>query len=317
MHSIYPAAPADESAQWNLGPVIQALRSSREDKHKIRHNGRVRELPSREALTTIVNGLSAALFPTHYGRPNLTDESIDYFVGDTLNTTLNRLSEQVRRGLLFSAPAHAVPAGDEGEGASDDAALAQQARDITRAFAASLPDIRALLVSDVQAAYAGDPAATSVAEIMLCYPGTIAILYHRLAHRLHALGAPFLARLVADIAHTLTGIDIHPGAHIGASFFIDHGTGVVIGETAIIGQRVRLYQAVTLGAKRFPADASGALIKGTPRHPIVEDDVVIYAGATVLGRITIGAGSTIGGNVWLTQSVPPESNVSQAQMRND
>ena len=317
MHSIHPAAPAEESVQWNLGPVIQALRSSREDTHKIRHNGRVRELPSREALTTIVNGLSAALFPTHYGRPNLTDESIDYFVGDTLNTTLNRLSEQVRRGLLFSAPAHAVPAGDEGDGASDDAALAQQAREITRAFAASLPDIRALLVSDVQAAYAGDPAATSVAEIMLCYPGTIAILYHRLAHRLHALGAPFLARLIADIAHTLTGIDIHPGAHIGASFFIDHGTGVVIGETAIIGQRVRLYQAVTLGAKRFPADASGALIKGTPRHPIVEDDVVIYAGATVLGRITIGAGSTIGGNVWLTQSVPPNSNVSQAQMRND
>lgn len=312
MHSIDPAAPADDTAQWNLGPVIQALRSSREDKHKIRHNGRVRELPSREALATIVNGLSAALFPTHYGRPNLTDESIDYFVGDTLNTTLNRLSEQVRRGLLFS-----IPAGDEQSGASDDAALAQQARDITRAFAASLPDIRALLVSDVQAAYAGDPAATSVAEIMLCYPGTIAILYHRLAHRLHVLGAPFLARLIADIAHTLTGIDIHPGAHIGASFFIDHGTGVVIGETAIIGQRVRLYQAVTLGAKRFPADASGALIKGTPRHPIVEDDVVIYAGATVLGRITIGAGSTIGGNVWLTQSVPPESNVSQAQMRND
>ena len=312
MHSIYPAAPAEESVQWNLGPVIQALRSSREDKHKIRHNGRVRELPSREALTTIVNGLSAALFPTHYGRPNLTDESIDYFVGDTLNTTLNRLSEQVRRGLLFS-----IPAGDEQNGAGDDAALAQQARDITRAFAASLPDIRALLVSDVQAAYAGDPAATSVAEIMLCYPGTIAILYHRLAHRLHALGAPFLARLIADIAHTLTGIDIHPGAHIGASFFIDHGTGVVIGETAIIGQRVRLYQAVTLGAKRFPADASGALIKGTPRHPIVEDDVVIYAGATVLGRITIGAGSTVGGNVWLTQSVPPNSNVSQAQMRND
>ena len=317
MHSIDTPASVDDTVQWNLGPVIAALRVSREEKHKIRHNGRVRELPSREALTTIVNGLSAALFPTHYGRPNLTDESIDYFVGDTLNTTLNRLSEQVRRGLLFSAPAHAVPAGDEGDGASDDAALAQQAREITRAFAASLPDIRALLVSDVQAAYAGDPAATSVAEIMLCYPGTIAILYHRLAHQLHKLGSPFLARLVADIAHTLTGIDIHPGARIGASFFIDHGTGVVIGETAIIGERVRLYQAVTLGAKRFPADASGALIKGTPRHPIVEDDVVIYAGATVLGRITIGAGSTVGGNVWLTHSVPANSNVSQAQSRHD
>ena len=319
MHSIENSADTaadtatsiDDTVQWNLGPVIAALRVSREEKHKIRHNGRVRELPSRAALTTIVNGLSAALFPTHYGRPNLTDESIDYFVGDTLNTTLNRLSEQVRRGLLFS-----VAPGDVHLDASDDA-LASKARDITRAFAASLPDIRALLVSDVQAAYAGDPAATSVAEIMLCYPGTIAILYHRLAHRLHTLGSPFLARLVADIAHTLTGIDIHPGAQIGASFFIDHGTGVVIGETAIIGQRVRLYQAVTLGAKRFPVDASGVLIKGTPRHPIVEDDVVIYAGATVLGRITIGAGSTVGGNVWLTHSVPANSNVSQAQSRND
>ncbi|MBB5609240.1 MULTISPECIES: serine O-acetyltransferase EpsC [unclassified Janthinobacterium] len=312
MTSSYPLAPADESAQWNLEPVIQALRVSREEKHKIRHNGRVRELPSREALTTIVNGLSAALFPTHYGRPNLTDESIDYFVGDTLNTTLNRLSEQVRRGLLFS-----VRVDDEADAKNEDAVLAQQARDITRAFAASLPAIRALLVSDVQAAYAGDPAATSVAEIMLCYPGTIAILYHRLAHQLHVLGSPFLARLIADIAHTLTGIDIHPGAQIGASFFIDHGTGVVIGETAIIGQRVRLYQAVTLGAKRFPADDTGALIKGTPRHPIVEDDVVIYAGATVLGRIIIGAGSTVGGNVWLTHSVPAGSNVSQAQTRSD
>jgi serine O-acetyltransferase len=127
---------------------------------------------------------------------------------------------------------------------------------------------------------------------------------------------PFLARVVADIGHSLTGIDIHPGAQIGGSFFIDHGTGVVIGETAILGERVRLYQAVTLGAKRFPVDDSGALVKGIARHPIVEDDVVIYAGATILGRITIGAGSTIGGNVWLTQSVPPGSNVSQAQMRN-
>ncbi|CAN7277727.1 serine acetyltransferase [Pseudoduganella sp. LjRoot289] len=294
-------------AHWNLGPVIEQLRISREATHNIRHQGRVRELPSREALTTIVNGLSAVLFPTHYGRPNLTDESIDYFVGDTLNTTLNRLTEQVRRGLLFS----------ELSKDSSEEALTEQARHITREFAAGLPAIRALLVSDVQAAFAGDPAATSVAEIMLCYPGTIAILHYRLAHSLHRLGAPFIARLICDIAHSKTGVDIHPAAQIGASFFVDHGTGVVIGETAILGQRVRLYQHVTLGAKRFPADASGALIKGTPRHPIVEDDVVIYAGATILGRITIGAGSTIGGNVWLTQSVPPESNVSQAQMRND
>ena len=296
--------------QWKLDSIVEQLRQSREATHNIRHQNRVRELPSREALSIIVNALSAVLFPTHYGRPNLTDESIDYFVGDTLNTTLNRLTVQVRRGLQFSL----TP--DQADNA-DEAALAQKAHDITREFAAGLPDIRALLVSDVHAAFAGDPAATSVAEIMLCYPGTIAILYYRLAHRLHLLGAQFLARLIADIAHSLTGIDIHPGAQIGGSFFIDHGTGVVIGETAILGQRVRLYQAVTLGAKRFPADTTGALIKGIPRHPIVQDDVVIYAGATILGRITIGAGSTIGGNVWLTQSVPAGSNVSQAQMCNN
>ncbi|CDG82441.1 serine O-acetyltransferase EpsC [Janthinobacterium agaricidamnosum] len=303
------------SSHWNLGTIIDELRISREATHNIRHQGRVRELPSREVLTVIVNGLSAVLFPTHYGRPNLTDESIDYFVGDTLNTTLNRLTEQVRRGLLFDGTGQAGPGGSAET--LDDAALALKAHEITREFAAGLPAIRALLVSDVQAAFAGDPAATSVAEIMLCYPGTIAILYYRLAHRLHQLGARFLARLVSDIGHSLTGIDIHPGAQIGASFFIDHGTGVVIGETAIIGRHVRLYQAVTLGAKRFPADETGALIKGVPRHPIVEDDVVVYAGATILGRITIGAGSTVGGNVWLTQSVPPGSNVSQAQMLND
>ena len=294
-------------SHWNLASVIEQLRVSREATHNIRHQGRVRELPSREALQIIVNGLSAVLFPTHYGRPNLTDESIDYFVGDTLNTTLNRLTEQVRRGLQFSAT----------EDVSDDAVLTEQAHAITREFAANLPGIRALLVSDVHAAFSGDPAAPSVAEIMLCYPGTIAILYYRLAHCLHRLGSPFLARLISDIGHSLTGIDIHPGAQIGGSFFIDHGTGVVIGETAILGQRVRLYQHVTLGAKRFPADDQGVLIKGVPRHPVVEDDVVIYAGATILGRITIGAGSTIGGNVWLTQSVAPNSNVSQAQMRND
>jgi serine O-acetyltransferase len=290
---------------WDLDAVVAALRVSREATHNIRHQRRVRELPSREALTTIVNGLSAVLFPTHYGRPNLTDESIDYFVGDTLNTTLNRLTEQVRRGLQF------------GDDEVTEEALTHKAHEITRAFAASLPQIRALLVSDVQAAYAGDPAATSIAEIMLCYPGTMAILHYRLAHQLHKLGSPFLARMICDISHSLTGVDIHPGAQIGASFFIDHGTGVVIGETAILGERVRLYQHVTLGAKRFPADASGMLIKGTPRHPIVEDDVVVYAGATILGRITVGRGSTIGGGVWLTHSVPPNSYITQAQARSN
>src|SRR5690606_2140091 len=167
------------------------------------------------------------------------------------------------------------------------------------------------------AAYEGDPAAHSVDEVLVGYPGIMAITYYRLAHELHLLGVPLIARMISEIAHSSTGIEIHPGARIGGSFFIDHGTGVVIGETAIIGRNVRLYQAVTLGAKRFPVDEHGALVKGIPRHPIVEDDVVIYAGATILGRITIGRGSTIGGNVWLTRSVPPGSHITQAQIRNE
>jgi serine O-acetyltransferase len=153
-----------------------------------------------------------------------------------------------------------------------------------------------------------------VDEVLLCYPGVLAVIHHRLAHHLYLAGLPLLARISSELAHSATGIDIHPGARIGPSFFIDHGTGVVIGETAVIGERVRIYQQVTLGAKRFPADESGQLQKGHPRHPIVEDDVVIYAGATILGRITIGKGSTIGGNVWLTRTVPAGSNLTQANL---
>ncbi|MGC3944528.1 MAG: serine acetyltransferase [Chryseolinea sp.] len=311
-----PSVPAPDAApaEWHLQAVVTALRHSREQTHNIRHKGQIRELPSREALGQIVQGLSAALFPTHYGRPDLNDESIDYYVGNTLNSTLVVLAEQVRRGLLFTSDADLGD--DVGHNAGTDAGLADKANHITRAFAAQLPAIRAVLVSDLHAAFIGDPAATSASEILLCYPGITAIIHYRLAHALYTLGAPLLARLISDIAHSRTGIDIHPGAEIGGAFFIDHGTGVVIGETTVIGQGVRLYQAVTLGAKRFPTDNEGKLLKGHARHPIVEDDVVIYAGATVLGRITIGQGSTIGGNVWLTQSVPPGSNVSQALNRN-
>jgi serine O-acetyltransferase len=299
------AAPAQ--VHWNLDTVVEQLRTSREITHKIRHQGTIRELPSKTALVGILQGLCAVLFPTHYGRAGLTDESIDYFVGDTLNTTLSLLSEQIRRSLVFGADSN-------GPGGTP---LQERAVQISRDFASQLPSIRALLVSDLQAAYQGDPAATSIAEILLCYPGTVAVIYYRLAHALYLLGARLVGRLISDNAHSDTGIDIHPGAQIGGSFFIDHGTGVVIGETAVIGQHVRLYQAVTLGARRFPADETGALIKGNARHPIVEDDVVIYAGATILGRITIGRGSTIGGNVWLTHDVAPGSNVSQADARSN
>ena len=297
------ARPHD--APWHLTHVVQALRESREVTHSVRHQGHLRELPSREALIGVLQGLSAALFPTHYGRPDLNDDSIDFFVGHTLHDTLGTLVDQVRRALKFASTADAA----------QDVDLGSQAAGIVRALAEQLPAIRGVLYSDLQAAWHGDPAATGMSEILLCYPGITAIVHHRIAHALYRLGTPLLARLIADIAHARTGIDIHPGAQIGQGFFIDHGTGVVIGETCVIGQNVRLYQAVTLGAKRFPADEHGHLVKGLPRHPIVEDDVVIYAGATVLGRITIGRGSTIGGNVWLTQSVPPHSNISQALSR--
>ncbi|MBX3331122.1 MAG: hypothetical protein KF722_12010 [Nitrospira sp.] len=290
---------------WNLDQIVTELRASRELTRNIRHQGRIHKLPSRKALLGIVEGLCAVLFPTHYGRTDLNETNIDYFVGHTLDQTLPLLQDQVRRGLVFTSNTDT----------QDDRSLTDRAGRITSAFASRLPTIRAVLVTDLQAAYRGDPAATSHSEILLCYPGMTAIIYYRLAHVLQRLEAPLIPRLISDIAHASTGIDIHPAAEIGSHFFIDHGTGVVIGETTVIGKRVRLYQAVTLGAKRFTEGEQGVLIKGEPRHPIVEDDVVIYAGATILGRVTIGQGSIIGGNVWLTQSVPPRSHVVQAQMR--
>ena len=318
----HTAKTETHAESWGLTSIVRALRESREDTHNIRHRGDVRELPSRASLANILELLSAALFPTHYGQTDLNDESIDYFVGDKLNLALGAMFEQVRRSLLLDTLPQRPQQKSESDSELNETpershaeTIAARAYAITTDFAGQLGVIRDLLVTDLQAAYQGDPAAHSISEILLCYPGMTAIIYHRFAHALHHLGTPFVARLIARIAHSGTGIDIHPAAQIGGSFFIDHGTGVVIGETAILGERVRLYQAVTLGAKRFPADENGTLIKGTSRHPIVEDDVVIYAGATVLGRITIGHGSTIGGGVWLTQSVPPGSNITQAQTR--
>lgn len=258
------------------------------------------KMPSRKVLAEIIEGLGAALFPNRLGLPDLQEEGIDYFVGHTLDTALRKLVTQVQLELRFAADASPP--------------RAQNACELVRKFALTLPRVRQLIDSDISAAYEGDPAARSVDEVLVCYPGINAILHYRLAHELHLLGLPLVARMISELAHSATGIDIHPGATIGEAFFIDHGTGVVIGETAIIGKHVRIYQAVTLGAKRFPTDEHGALIKGNARHPIVEDDVVIYAGATILGRITIGQGSVIGGNVWLTHSVPPGSNVTQAKM---
>jgi serine O-acetyltransferase len=293
-----------------LEEIVAGLRAARErwreGQHRLREVGG-RELPSREALTSIVDGLCGALLPMRLGPPDLRQESEDFYIGHTLDAVLQSLLQQVRLELRYQAR----------HNGSAQADLDVHALELVRAFGKSLPGIRTLLDSDVLAAYRGDPAARSVDEVLLCYPGVRAMIHHRIAHQLHVLGVPLLARLVAERAHGETGIDIHPGARIGPGFFIDHGTGVVIGETAEIGRDVRLYQAVTLGAKRFATDEEGQLQKGGARHPIVEDEVVVYAGATILGRITIGRGSTIGGNVWVTRSVPPGSRITQAQSRQE
>lgn len=283
--------------QREIDSVVGELRKIRDESLEHRHRRhRPPKLPSRKALAAVVEGLAAALFPNRLGPAGLTDEGIDYFVGHTLDVALRELCDQVVRELRFAE------AGVDVE---------QCACHLVREFSRQLPSIRLLLDTDIRAAFEGDPAARSADEVLVCYPGITAITHHRIAHQLHRLGVPLIARIISEIAHSATGIDIHPGATIDESFFIDHGTGVVIGETAIIGKHVRLYQAVTLGAKRFETEEDGTLVKGNARHPIVEDDVVIYAGATILGRITIGKGSTIGGNVWLTKSVPPDTTVTQ------
>lgn len=297
---------AEDNSSLPIAAVVRELHDYRVRSLELRQReNRPPRLPSRQVLKEVVEGLATALYPNRLGAGDTAAEAIDYYVGHTLDASLRKLQTQIQRELTFATE----QSGREPPKASS---LAGQALEITRQFATALPRIRQLLDSDLSAAYEGDPAAHSVDEVLVCYPGITAITHHRLAHELYRLGLPLIARIMAEIAHSTTGIDIHPGAQIGPSFFIDHGTGVVIGETTIIGERVRLYQAVTLGAKRFPTDENGVLIKGNARHPIIEDDVVIYAGATILGRIIIGRGSTIGGNVWVTKSVPPDSHLTQA-----
>jgi len=301
-----------QAPSWELDKIVDELRQIRHQwrsqSGRLRELG-LRELPSREVLQNIVESLCGALFPMRLGPQDLREESEDFYVGHTLDAALNQLLQQVQLELRYAAR--------QLRQSYTELDIKSRTTAIVRKFAINLPRLRRVLDVDVQAAFKGDPAARSVDEVLLCYPGIVAIIHHRLAHTLYELDVPLLARIVAELAHSSTGIDIHPGAQIGSGFFIDHGTGVVIGETAVIGERVRVYQAVTLGAKTFPADDNGVLQKGLPRHPIVEDDVVIYAGATVLGRITIGKGSVIGGNVWVTRSVPAGSHITQATSRQD
>jgi serine O-acetyltransferase len=258
-----------------------------------------REFPSRTALAALVEELRALLFPGYFGTSELKAETLRFHLGASMDRVLHGLADQIQRGLLASDPT-----------CTD---CGSRALALARAFLGRLPEVRRLLATDIQAGFEGDPAATSPEEVLFSYPGFLAITNQRLAHELLRLGVPLLPRMITEYAHGITGIDIHPGAQIGERFFIDHGTGVVIGETCVIGRNVRIYQGVTLGAKSFPLDAEGHPIKGVPRHPVVEDDVIIYSNATILGRITLGKGSAIGGNVWLTRSVPPDSIITQAK----
>lgn len=296
-----------KSTHLQINDVVAELRDVRTTA-LINRQGHLRppRLPSRKVLAGIIEGLRTALFPNRLGPSDLAVEGVDHYVGHILNSTLRALLIQIQHELHFNSGIEEL-----------DQETYAQATEITQTFAKRLPVIRRLLDDDVLAAYEGDPAARGIDEVLVCYPGVAAITWHRLAHELYQLGTPLIARMISEIAHSQTGIEIHPGAQIGGSFFIDHGTGVVIGETTVIGNNVRLYQAVTLGAKSFQVDEHGSLVKGIDRHPIVENDVVIYAGATILGRITIGKGSTIGGNVWLTRSVPPGSRITQARTHND
>ena len=255
--------------------------------------------PSVAELKQVMDLLRRIIFPGFFGTEREAQAgSIEYYTGVYLEQVYDLLQEQIYRGLCFE--------NDREEEAK------KLASEISVAFIDQIPDIKYLLSTDVKAILDGDPAAKSVSEIIFCYPAITALLHQRVAHVLFQLHVPVIPRIITEMAHSATGIDIHPGAEIGEYFSIDHGTGVVVGQTAIIGNHVRLYQGVTLGAKSFMLDEDGLPID-VPRHPIVEDYVTIYSNASVLGRITIGRGSVIGGNIWLTHSVPPNSKVLQTR----
>jgi len=293
----------DIQLKESLPEITEAVVASYADHPGICHLGH-KPLPSREAVVEILRDLIDLLFPGYARRQNLHLGNVEYHVGDLLDRLHDKLTEQIARSIRHEQECQHA----ETCSSIDIEALAQQkAVDSLR----RVPDIRAVLAQDAQAAYEGDPAAKSFHEINFCYPGLEAVSIYRVAHELLILGVPLIPRMMTEYAHSKTGIDIHPGARIGPGFFIDHGTGVVIGETCDIGTGVKLYQGVTLGALSFPRDANGNIIRGMKRHPTLEDEVVVYANATILGGDTvIGRKSVIGSSVWLTHSVGPNSLVS-------
>ena len=262
-------------------------------------------LPSGKSLRRIVELSREILFPGYFGNSTVHRRTINYHIGVNVEELFGLLTEQIQAGLCFGL--ENTPSDNVIKKIPDrDTAASIAAR-----FISKLPEIRRILATDVEAAYYGDPAATCFGEIFCFYRIIRAISNYRIEHVLYMLNVPLIPRIITEMAHSETGIDIHPGAQIGHHFTIDHGTGVVIGATCIIGNNVKLYQGVTLGAKSFPLDENGNPIKGIARHPILEDDVIVYSNATILGRITIGKGATIGGNIWVTDSVPAGSRIVQ------
>lgn len=262
--------------------------------------------PSGEVLSEIIMLARAILFPGFFGKSIINTTTIGYHLGVNTERLFELLYEQILAGLCFDCDCNETAPRDVEQ-------MRKDACDKAAAFIAYLPELRAILATDVAAAFYNDPAAHSQAEVIFCYPGLRAISNHRIAHKLLELEVPLIPRIISEMAHSETGIDIHPAARIGLSFTIDHGTGVVIGATAIIGNNVTLYQGVTLGARNFPLDEHGNPIKGVERHPIIGDDVIIYSNATILGRIRIGNGAVIGGNLWVTQDVPAGARVQQSK----
>ena len=297
--SLNGTAAADLHFKEHLPEIADALLASYQEGHGLHHMDR-RPLPSRLVVAEIVADLIDLIFPGYGRKQNLLSRSIGYHVGEVLDGLLDKLAQQIRRALRHDHAHDAPPL---------DFEVAAQMKAV--ALLRRLPQIRQVLAKDVDAAFQGDPAARSRHEIVFCYPGVEAVTIHRIAHELHKLDVPMIPRMMAEVAHSKTGIDIHPGARIGPGFFIDHGTGVVIGETCDIGPNVTIYQGVTLGALSFPRDADGNIIRGKKRHPTIEHNVAIYANATILGGNTVvGHHAAIGSSVWLTHSVEPYTTVS-------
>ena len=260
------------------------------------------DLPVRERIVGILESLTELLFPGYTGKRAVTKANVRYVLGDILSQVYGELVDQVERAFKYRCRMESCETGD----------CRRLAKEVSEHLLRELPRVREVLKSDVQAAYDGDPAAKSYEEIVIGYPFIIAIATHRVAHVLYEREVPLIPRIMSEYAHSRTGIDIHPGARIGRRFFIDHGTGVVIGETTVIGDNVKIYQGATLGALSFPKDERVQIIKGGKRHPTIEDDVTIYAEATLLGDITIGKGAVIGGNVWVKESVPAQVTVTMS-----